>query len=685
MAKYLLEVGTEELPYKFIPSAEKQLAEIAATVLQENRIEYKSLKTYGTPRRLALIVDDISETQPDLEKEIKGPPSKIALDSDKKLTQAGLGFLKKINASENDAYTQELGGVEYIFVKLQEKGRKTEEILSEIIPNMILKLQGPYFMRWGHFDTKFSRPIRWMVSLLGEKEVKIQIENVISGSMSRGHRFAKEFDVKITNADTYLDELYASNVIVDTAKRKEKVIEEAKKVAASVNAEVYLDDTLLEEVTYINEWPVGVLGEFAKDYLKVPKEVIITVMASHQRYFPVFEKGTDKLLNCFITMANFVGDDFTNIKRGNERVIKARLDDAIFFYNDDTKNKLETKFDKLEGVTFQKGLGSLAQKITRIETLAKDISAQFGLDEVQTQKVLRTAKLAKVDIVTNLVREFTELEGVIGSQYATLDGEDKDVCVGIQEHYYPLGAESASASSYTGQVVGIADKIDTICGVFAIGKIPTGSADPLGLRRASLGIMTTIMNKNLPLNLSEIIEKAVSIQPIKVENPTELIEKIRAFVLLRLKNYLSEKYRYDVIDAVLESSDPFVDLNDTIKRIALVQELVQKSDFAKLHESANRIIRIIKNETAKGEINPALFVEAAETGLFEAVKGLSAETSDYAELIKQLEAANPKIEKFFEDVLVMDKDENIKNNRVVLLSHIQKLFAKICDFSKITG
>ncbi|MDD3149581.1 MAG: glycine--tRNA ligase subunit beta [Candidatus Gastranaerophilales bacterium] len=685
MAKYLVEIGTEELPYKFIPSAEKQLKEFFEKALEENRIEYKNVDTYGTPRRLAVIINQISLTQPDMKKIIKGPPAKIAFDENGNLTKAGEGFAKKQNIPAENIYKENVDGVDYLFAKIEEKGQPTRELLKILVPELILKLQGSHFMRWGDFDTKFSRPIRWIVSLLDNEEIKISIENIISSNYSKGHRFTENNSVKIHSPETYLDDLYKANVIVDTKKRKQKVIEEAKKVAEKINGEVYLSDDLVDEVSYINEWPIGVLGEFSQEYLKVPQEVIITVMASHQRYFPVFEKETKNLKNCFVTMANYTGTEFENIKKGNERVVKARLDDAIFFYNEDTKTKLETKIPKLKGITFQKGLGTVGDKVERIKTLAEYISEETKLSFSDKTNVKRTAELAKADWVTNLVFEFTELEGIIGSKYAKIDNETEDVCKGIKEHYMPLSADGELANTITGQIVGIADKTDTICSVFAIGKIPTGSADPLGLRRASLGILLTIINKNIQIDLSKLIEKSINTLPaeVKIENKQKLQEQIETFIIQRLKNYYNDKYRYDVIDAVFEAKNPLINLHDTICRLEILAKIVEKDNYSSIHESANRISRLIKNQEISNTPDDSLFVQDIERQLSNCIKSIDETKLSYSKLVQKLEDAVPIIEKFFDDVLVMDKDEKIKNNRIALLGSIQQKFLKIADFSKI--
>ncbi|OGH99879.1 MAG: glycine--tRNA ligase subunit beta [Candidatus Melainabacteria bacterium GWF2_37_15] len=654
MVNYLLEIGTEELPYNFVTAAQKQLKQAFSDVLKEARMEFKQIKTYGTPRRLCIVIEDIAEVQPDLVKEVKGPPANIAFNENGGLTKAGEGFAKKQGLSPKDLGKKVIDNTEYVWAEIKETGKPTEEVLETLVPELILKLQGSHFMRWADLDIKFSRPIRWLVSILDSKEVKITIGNVESGKESRGHRFSELKAVKIQNPDTYLDDLYKVKVIADSDKRREEIVKQINDAAKSVGGVAKIDARLLEEVTNLVEWPNPVIGNFDKKYLEVTTDVTVSVLAHHQRYFPVYDQN-GKLLNYFITIANHDSTNIDNIRKGNEKVVKARLDDAIFFYKEDTKKPLEAKVDELKGVTFQKGLGSVYDKMLRIQKMSASIADELNLSQDIKDKIQRTAYLCKADLVTNLVREFTELQGIIGADYARLSGEDKLVAEGIKEHYMPVSADGELADTITGQVVGIADKLDTICGVFSLGKAPTGSADPLGLRRAALGIIKTIIEKGLNLNLSKFIE-----------NP-----EIKEFFIQRLRILLNEKYKYDVVDAVLGAKDPLIDLKDVMHRLEVVNQLIQKESYKQFHESANRIQRIIKGHTITGNPQDSLFQVEAEKKLWK-----KAQTVELEELV-------PYIEKFFDDVLVMDKDEAIKQNRLNLLGFLNERFMQIADFSKI--
>lgn len=683
MPNYLLEIGTEELPYKFIPSAIKQLQAALTEKLNENRITFSEIKVYGAPRRLAVIITDISKEQPDLTRVIKGPPAKIAFDVDNKLTQAGHGFAKKQGIDESCLYKETVDNVEYLFAKINEKGKPSSCLLQEIIPTMVLKLQGSHFMRWGDSEIKFSRPIRWIVSLLDTEEVKIQIGDVTSSHYSRGHRFATNTEVKIESPDTYLKDLFNAQVIVDPQARRTEIINQAVQIARTVKGKAVLDEDLIEEVSYITEWPVAVLGCFEEEYLAVPDDVIITVMASHQRYFPVFSDSDNKLMNYFITMSNSNQSNLENVKLGNQKVIKARLEDAMFFFKEDTKKSLESRINDLKGVTFQKGLGSLYDKTMRVKELSSFIAKNLNLSNESICDIEKTANLCKTDLITSLVREFTELQGVIGCEYAKLDKEKEVVATGIKEHYYPTVSDGELATSITGQIVGIADKIDTITAVFAIGKSPTGSADPLGLRRAAIGTLLTILKQDINLNLAELILKTIEILPVKVDDKEKLNNDIVNFIIQRLRIYFNEKYRYDIVEAVLNSKNPLFDIKDTAKRIEILHNLVSKTDYNRFHESAIRINKIMKSAKPNTSINNDLFVLDEEKELWNCLSQIDENSISYEELIKKLEHSIKYIENFFEKVLVMDKDEKVKQNRIALLESAKNKFLKLADFNKI--
>ncbi len=673
MNKYLLEIGTEELPYKFVNTGLSQLKSAFEKLLKENSIEFSDIKSYSTPRRLTLIIEGFQEKQPDTVKTVKGPILNIAYDENGNLSKAGQGFARKNGVDESALYKED----NYVWAKVEQKGKSIKNILQENIEKIVLKMQGPYFMRWADLDVKFQRPIRWIVSLLNNDELKIKIADVESSRFSRGHRF-KSDKVEIKNPDTYLDTLFKNNVVADSQKRKEMIIESAKQKAKEINAEVYMDDGLLEEVTNICEWPVPVICGFDEKYLRIPEKVTVTVMAVHQRYFPMYRNG--KLLNSFITITNYIGQNFDNIKAGNERVVVARLDDAIFFFNEDTKKPFENYVEELKGITFQKGMGSMYDKTLRIQELSRLLAQKTG---APLATVERTALLCKADLVTSLVFEFTELQGFIGSDYAFNAGEKPQVVQGIKEHYYPLGSDTELAESIEGQLVGIADKIDTIVAVFAEGKKPTGSADPLGVRRATLGIIKTVIQKDLKIDIEELIKKSIDIMPVEIKDKESLFNEVKTFFEQRLSIYYTEKYRHDVVDACISNNSVLKDLNDFSKRVDFLSEKINLSEFASINEAANRIIRITKDFRAEQLPDTALFNNASEADLWECTKTINTDNLEYNELFESLKKAIPAIDEFFEKVLVMDKDEKVKTNRLSLLYSIKTKFDKIADFSKL--
>ena len=673
MNKYLLEIGTEELAYKFIPSAMEQLKTEFAKSLDENEIKYSDIKTYATPRRLAVIIDGLPEKQDDVEKNIKGPIANIAYDENNNLTKAALGFASKNNVKPENLYLKD----NYIWAKIEQTGKQTKEILKSIAPEIISKLKGTHFMRWADLDIKFQRPIRWIVSLLNNEIIEFEYANIKSSNISRGHRFSKS-EVKIDSPGNYLETLEKVNVIADVDKRKETIIRLAKEKAQEINAEIAIDEDLLDEVTYITEWPIPVICSFEEKYLQIPEKVAVTVMAVHQRYFPLYKDG--KLLNKFITISNYVGNTFENIQAGNERVVKARLEDAVFFVHEDTQKPLISYLEDLKGVTFQKGFGSVYDKTQRIITLSKSIAKALNADSVQIE---RCALLCKADLVTKLVFEFTELQGYIGADYALRSGETKEVSQGIMEHYFPLNADSQLAQGIEGQVVGIADKLDTVVTVFADGKKISGSQDPLGVRRATLGILKTVLQKELKINLSDLIKQTIDILPVNVENKETLYKNIKEFFEQRLIILLSDKYKHDVLEACINEKDVLSDLQDFLLRLNVVTDIIKQSDYAKFHESINRIIRIIKNETLFGSVNNSLLNNESEMLLWKNASAIDEQNLSYNNLEEKLTELIPYISDFFEKVLVMDKDEKIKQNRINLLNTIKQKFAKIADFSKI--
>lgn len=662
MSIYLLEVGTEELPYKFIPQAIEQLNSGFTNFLNDNKVKFSDIKVYATPRRLAVIIDGLDTKTADEVKIVKGPIKNVAFDENGNLTKAGEGFARKNNLAKEDLYVED----NYLHAKIVVKGKSISELLKENVPSIFMKLQGAHFMRWGYNEAKFSRPIKWIVSILDNEEVKIKIIDKESSIYSRGHRFAQQ-QVLIDNPKDYVETMRNACVIVDQNERKQVIVEKAKEEAAKIGAEPYYTDDLLEEVTFITEYPVPALCEFDPRYLDIPEEVTVTVMAVHQRYFALYKDG--KLTNKFITMTNYLGNEFENIKAGNVRVIKARLDDAVFFFNEDTKKPLIDYVESLKGITFQKGMGTMFDKTQRLIKLSNQIASDLNID---SKDIERTATLCKADLTTNLVFEFTELQGFIGADYARVSGENGKVVEGIKEHYFPLNAESNTAKGTEGQIVGIADKVDTVCAVFAAGKKPTGSSDPLGVRRAALGVIRTILDSGLKINVDKYIKEALKLLPLQ----RDCADEVNEFFIQRMIIFLSEKYNKNILEAC-SMKNPLTDIADYVERVKVVKDL----NSPQLIENANRVIRILK-DSQEDSINESFFKESAEKDLYDAIKKVS-DNVNYKAYLTELENLNPYVTKFFDDVLVMDKDENVKKNRLALLTLLRKKYDYLTDFSKV--
>ena len=683
MSDFLFEILVQELPYKFIPDAQKQLKEAFEKLFGEYGIEYKKLDVQATPRRLSVMVHELSDKQKDIQKEAKGPILNIALDANGNYTPAALGFAKKNGVEEKDLIQKD----NYIWTKIEIKGKTTKEILSQNIENIIFKLQGPHFMRWGNHEQKFSRPIENVLALYNEEVLPLTILDKTSTNKTQGHRFSKNREVTVKSLKTYLDDLRNANVILDVEERKNLIVKTAKECAEKIDTYIDFDnlDDLLEEVTYITEYPIPVLCDFDKKYLEIPDIVTTTVMSKHQRYFPLWQKD-GKLSNHFITMANFVGVDeesMKNIKAGNQRVVSARLEDGIFFYKEDTKTPLEAKVEALKGMTFQKGLGTLFDKTQRIIKLSEEICSQLS---VKKDDIVRCAKLCKADLSTQLVFEFTELQGFIGENYALKSGEAKNVALGIKEHYFPLNANSETPSAIEGQIVSIADKIDTICALFISTqgknkkKRPTGSNDPLGARRSAIGILRIVINNNLKLNLKSLIDNSLNMlsKEFNVELEKECAQDVYDFILNRLSIMYEKEYSQDILKACA-TANPLENLDEFLKRASFIKEEIQNENFKKLIEAAKRVYRITKEEV-DAKVEKSLLVLAEEKELFEAIAKQDIENKGLKEAAKSLEELVEPIEKFFDKVLVMDKDEKIKNNRIALLGLLKEKFSTVCDF-----
>lgn len=678
----LLEIGTEEVPAHVMPGILSQLKENAAKTFEELRIEYKNIKTLGTPRRSALLVEGLAEQQADLSKENRGPAVNIAFDADGNPTKAAQGFARGQGVKPEELVTKD----GYVYAMVHEKGGQTVDLLGETLKGLVDGLNFPNNMHWADLDYKFIRPLRWLVALYGQDVIDFEVANVKSGRTSRGHRFLSEGDFEIANAEDYVEACRKASIIVDQNERCEMIRQQIAEVAAANGGQAEVNEDLLEEVLYLVEYPTALCGKFDEKYLALPAEAVITPMRDHQRYFPVLKDG--QLLPLFITIRNGGKEHLETVQHGNERVLRARLEDAQFFFDEDRKKTLEQHGEKLKTVVFQDGLGTIYDKALRLEVLAGYIADAIGANEQDKKDAVRAAKLAKADLVTGMVTEFTELQGVMGREYALLDGETKAVAQAIDEHYMPRFAGDSQPASVAGRIVSLADKIDTIVGTFSRGLIPTGSQDPFALRRQALGIVNMLKEAQYHISLSQLVAKAMELLKIAdAGQQAKLQNDVADFMKLRLKNVLADAgIRYDVVDAVFVTVD---DIYGVLLRAQAVNEAV-KQDMEKNIQAFVRTGNIArKAEDVQAAVEADLLAEQVEKDLCKAYEAAAAEVEkeiaaqDYAGAIATLSQLAAPIDAFFDGVMVMDKDEKIKNNRLGLLKLVDNLVCQVADFSKI--
>lgn len=678
----LLEIGTEEVPAHVMPGILSQLKENAAKTFEELRIEYKNIKTLGTPRRSALLVEGLAEQQADLSKENRGPAVNIAFDADGKPTKAAQGFARGQGVKPEELVTKD----GYVYAMVHEKGGQTVDLLGDTLKGLVDGLNFPNNMHWADLDYKFIRPLRWLVALYGQDVIDFEVANVKSGRTSRGHRFLSEGDFEIANAEDYVEACRKASIIVDQNERCKMIRQQIAEVAAANGGQAEVNEDLLEEVLYLVEYPTALCGKFDEKYLALPAEAVITPMRDHQRYFPVLKDG--QLLPLFITIRNGGKEHLETVQHGNERVLRARLEDAQFFFDEDRKKTLEQHGEKLKTVVFQDGLGTIYDKALRLEVLAGYIADAIGANEQDKKDAVRAAKLAKADLVTGMVTEFTELQGVMGREYALLDGETKAVAQAIDEHYMPRFAGDSQPASVAGRIVSLADKIDTIVGTFSRGLIPTGSQDPFALRRQALGIVNMLKEAQYHISLSQLVAKAMELLKIAdAGQQTKLQKDVADFMKLRLKNVLADAgIRYDVVDAVFVTVD---DIYGVFLRAQAVNEAV-KQDMEKTIQAFVRTGNIArKAEDVQAAVEAGLLAEQVEKDLHKAYEDASDKAEkeiaaqDYAGAIATLSQLAAPIDAFFDGVMVMDKDENIKNNRLGLLKLVDNLICQVADFSKI--
>ena len=677
----LLEIGTEEIPAHAMPNILSQLKTLAENAFKDSRIGVGEVKTLGTPRRLALLIKDVEEQQADISEEKRGPSAKIAFDSEGKPSKAAIGFARGQKVDPADLVTKD----GYVYAIVHEKGHAVDELLKSILPKIICDLNFPNNMRWGELDFKFIRPLRWIVALFGDEIIPFEVAKVQSGRKSRGHRFLGDGEFEIAKAADYVADCEKEFVIVDQEQRRSMIVAEIEAVAKECGGKAEITEDLLEEVLYLVEYPTALAGKFDTQYLKLPAEAVITPMRDHQRYFPV-KTFEGELMPLFITIRNGGREYLDIVQHGNERVLKARLEDAQFFFNEDRKKSLEQHRDKLKTVVFQEGLGSIYEKTERLEKLAEVIADSLKVNSKDKEHAIRAAQLSKADLVTGMVTEFTELQGVMGREYAKLDGEDSEVFMAIDEHYMPRFAGDSQPKTTAGRIVSLADKIDNIVATFSRGLIPTGSQDPFALRRQALGIVNTIIEAKWSLSLSKIVDEAMTLLKITDDVGRDKLQKeVADFMRLRIKNVLSDSARYDVIDAVIDDVD---DLYSVTLKAAALADFVKTPDSTKTIQSFVRVSNLATKADSTDIKADLLTVEAEVTlyKAFEAIKVVAEELIDKHDYVGTLEAL-PKlstpIDSFFDSVMVMDNDLKIRSNRLALLKSIDNLLSQVATFGKI--
>lgn len=682
MAKDLLfEIGAEEIPAGFMPNILGQLKQLAETKLNDAHLPFESIATYGTPRRLALIVKGLADTSAEISERHKGPSASIAYDADGNPTKAAIGFARGKGLDVSDLVVED----GYIYAETKTAGVPAKDIVTDMLPQLITGLNFPKSMHWGNLDAKFVRPVRWLVALLDEEVIPVEFATVKSGNVTRGHRFLGADEITIKNAASYVDTLKENFVMVDQDARRELISKQLHDIAASKNASIVWDDDLLEEINYLVEWPTALCGGFEESYLALPDAAIITPMKDHQRYFPLVDQD-GKLLPMFLTVRNGSDHSIEVVQAGNERVLRARLDDAKFFFNEDRKKPLIDRQDGLTKIVFQEGLGNLADKTERLLTLGRVFSEECELHEDARVVLERATELAKTDLTTGMVTEFTELQGVMGKEYALLDGESPEVAEAIFEQYLPRFAGDVLPQTEAGKVLSIIDKIDNIVATFSRGLIPTGSQDPYALRRQTIGILNILLNSEWNISLRPIIVESMNLLNVPADKQDELLGQVEEFITLRLKNiFLDREVPHHVIDLLLSNNELSVaDAEGLVK--ALLANRIDEN--VELVQAFTRMYNLVKDVTYTG-VDESLFREEAERALYEAATKASEasidawDKNDYDAVVAVPATLVPVINKFFEDVMVMDKDEAIKANRLQLVRLAYSVMAIIGDISAL--
>jgi glycyl-tRNA synthetase beta chain len=682
---FLLEIGVEELPARFLDPALTELAGLAKKMLQEQRLSYNEVKTYGTPRRMALLVTGLAGSQDTVAKEVKGPAVKAAYGPDGEPAKALLGFSKSQGVSVGDLVKKTVNNVEYVFATKQQTGLSAMEVLSEAAQVLIGGLHFPKPMRWGYLETRFARPIRWIVALLDDAVVEFTFAGCQSGRISSGHRFLAKEPVVLAQADQYVELMRGAFVAVDQEQRRQDIRTQVQEQAALAGGIPETDEELLNEVNNLVEYPTAFTGSFSEDYLQLPKEVLVTLMREHQRYFPITNQD-GSLLPKFIAVRSGDSNHLDTVRAGNEKVLRARLADADFFFKEDLKTPLADKVPGLAKIVFQETLGTVYDKVERLGNLVEYLAGPLGATEEELEQARRAALLAKADLVTNMVYEFPELQGSMGREYANRSGEDPVVAEAIFEHYLPRFAGDILPSTMAGRMLSLAEKIDNITGSFAIGIRPSGSQDPYALRRQALGQSHILMGRHIDLSLAELIAVAYRGYECKVQLKVSLPEvtlEILEFFGQRLKGVLEERgFTYDTIDAVMAVG--IDNLNDILLRVEALTDMRRHPAFGDLMTTFARANNLAKKAT-EVVLDPSLLVEPAEMDLYRRLQEVheqatgSLAVKDYQAALTAVADLLEPINRFFDEIMVMVEDERIRENRLALLRDLAVQVKKVAD------
>lgn len=672
---FLFEIGTEEIPAGAMPKVLAQVEEIAASYLKEQRLAFGDMEVMGTPRRIALIVKDLAEKAEDLKERHKGPSVQIAFDADGNATKAAAGFARG-KGVDVSALVEEDG---YVYAESLTEGKTAKEIIEGMLPHLLHKISFPKSMGWGNYDAKFIRPVRWFVTLLGEEVLPFEMASAKSSNVTRGHRFLGQRVFEIKSPATYVEQLRENCIIVNQEERRNMIVEQLEAIAKEKQGSIIWDEDLLEEVTYLVEYPTCLCGSFAESYLDLPAAAVITPMKDHQRYFPMADSN-NKLMPLFLTVRNGNTEFVDTVRAGNERVLRARLEDARFFFNEDRKLALVDRVENLTKIVFQEGLGNMRDKTERLQKLGAWFVQECNLDAEMNKTIDRAALLAKADLSTGMVTEFTELQGTMGKEYALLDGEQHEVAQAIFEQYLPRFAGDILPSSVAGMVLSIADKVDNIVATFSRGLIPTGSQDPYALRRQTIGVLNVLIASNWKVSLVDIFEQSAKLLGVEEDKIAELTEQLINFFALRLKNiYLDRNWPHAVISLLLSKADSTVVSNEGMGEALLANPIYENEELV---QAFTRMYNLVKEIAYEG-VNEDLLADASEKALFASAKAAMAKSheafanGEYAAVVAIPETLVADINQFFESVMVMDKDENVKNNRLQLLRLAYESFATI--------